>query len=201
MAVTESASALITSLALFTCDWILCPSFKQQKESCLSLPSYLLPQVWLSKQAMACKEGRKPENRVKSEFSCLPKCRYSLNLDTSPSCLAYREDSHISLQHIFITLNVSFTNEGTNQWGLHQVSMMPNRFFKGKCHTPLCVVAHRTLTRPLCHSLGFGYLLGAGDQMQPFHNWLRSWVVLLGNGADERNEHICSLFSSDRRHH
>lgn len=75
----------------------------------------------------------------------------------------------------------------TNEWMSATPSVTDSQqALQGKCHTPLCVVAYRTPTRPLCHSLGFGCLLGAGDQMQPFHNWLRSWVVLLGNGADER---------------
>lgn len=140
MAVTETASTLITSWTLFTCDWILCPSSKQQKKSCCNLPSSSLGLTEANRQ-WAFEEGGKQENRVKFEFSLLPKCHYSLNPDVYPSCLAYEENINIGLWHVFITLNVSFTNEGMNEWVLHQVSSIDDSFFREKCRTPLCVVA------------------------------------------------------------
>lgn len=200
MAVTETASTLITSWTLLTCDWILCPSFKQQKKNCCSLPSSSLGLTEAYRQ-WAFEEEGKQENRVKFEFSLLPKCHYSLNPDVYPSCLAYEENINIGLWHVSITLNVSFTNEGMNEWVLHQVSSIDDSFFREKRRTPLCVVAHRSLTWPLCHSLGFGCLLGTVDQMQSFHNWLYAWEVLLWNDADGNNEHICSPFHLDRWHH
>lgn len=129
----------------------------------------------------ACKEGRKLEKKVKSEFSFLPKCHYSWNLDMSPSCLAYREDSHMSLQHVCITLNVSF--KWTNEWMSATPSVTDSQqALHEKCHTAI-VPGPQNLHWPLCHSLGFGCLLGAGDQMQPFttdyvHGWY-CWVMVL----------------------
>ena len=139
MAVTETASTLITSWTFFTCDWILCLSSKQQKKSCCSLPSSSLGLTEANRQ-WAFKEGGKQENRVKFEFSRLPKCHYSLNPDVYPSCLACEENVNIGLRHVFITLNVSFTNEGMNEWVLHQVSLIT--VSSGKSATHHCVLWH-----------------------------------------------------------